>query len=185
LNKQKEFQTLSLGSSDPQESRGFLFSPTVTTFEIGDTFAILDAADLPKLAGYTWRLEKGRNTQYAVARHGKNLRTSMHRLIMGAASDRLIDHRNGDGLDNRRSNLREATHQQNTFNRAPMRGGKSKFKGLWWDQAKLRWRAAVRLDGKKHVVGSFLSEEEAARAYDAKAVELFGPFARLNFPVAA
>lgn len=99
----------------------------------------------------------------------------------------LVDHINGDKLDNRRSNLRLATKSDNEANKKKRRtqGGKapsSKYKGVSKDQdgRKKCWRAIASREGKSYRLGSFYSEEEAARAYNVKALELFGEFALLN-----
>jgi hypothetical protein len=90
------------------------------------------------------------------------------------------DHIDGDGLNNRRSNLRPATNAQNMRNAPLRRDSVSGYKGVAWD--KYRWRAHIRVDGRRLHLGMFADPAEAARAYDAAAREHFGEFARLNFP---
>lgn len=86
-------------------------------------------------------------------------------------------------MDNRRCNLRLATHQENCFNIRKRDGTSSKYKGVYFDTQNARtWRARIARDGKRRHLGSFRSEVEAAKAYDAAAKELFGEFAWLNFP---
>jgi hypothetical protein len=102
----------------------------------------------------------------------------MHRLFAGAPG-MDVDHINGNGLDNRRCNLRPATRSQNNMNRAKRRGV-SKFKGVSPKRGK--WRAYLKTGKKQHNLGVFESEYDAARAYDVKAKEMFGEFARVNFP---
>jgi hypothetical protein len=102
----------------------------------------------------------------------------MHRLLIPGTHE--VDHKNGDGLDNRRStNLRPATHQQNNANRAKARGS-SRFKGVSWDRPSRRWYASIRGEGRSRNLGKFDSEVAAARAYNAAAVKFFGEYARLN-----
>lgn len=104
----------------------------------------------------------------------------MHRLIMGITDPRIqVDHRDNDGLNNRRYNLRVASVHQNSMNTRP-RKGTSKFKGVCFQKNK--WRATIMHNYKSIGLGSFDSEFEAALAYDKKAKELFGEFARLNNP---
>lgn len=99
----------------------------------------------------------------------------MHTVIMGTP---LVDHRNRDGLDNRKDcNLREATKAQNLMNQGP-RGGASQYKGVAYHAKTGKWRARI----KQQALGLHATEEAAARAYDAAAREQFGEFARLNFP---
>ena len=93
----------------------------------------------------------------------------------------VLDHRDGDKANNRDDNLREATQRQNNFN-AGSRGGTSRFCGVCWDSTKKRWLAQGRdAVGRSRYLGRYLSEEDAARAYDAFAAQEHGDFARLNF----
>jgi hypothetical protein len=110
----------------------------------------------------------------------------MHRLITGAGPKHQVDHRNGNGLDNRRLNLRIATGTQNRANQGPLRmrnGRASQYKGVYRDNRRDRWTASIQIDRQSHYLGRFANEEAAARAYDAAALEAWGQFARLNFPV--
>jgi hypothetical protein len=110
----------------------------------------------------------------------------MHREILGFGSikqdPRLVDHRNRNGLDNRRENLRPSTNSQNLGNRIGSPNSSSKYKGVHWDSTRGKWRTQAQHDGKTYRLGRFDSEEEAAAAYDRKALELWGEFALLNFP---
>jgi len=101
----------------------------------------------------------------------------MHTFLTGWP---MVDHRNGNGLDNRRANLRPATKSQNGANRLIAASNKSGFKGV--DLKKGRWRAQIKVVGSKIHLGYFDLAEEAARAYDMAAIEAFGEFATLNFP---
>jgi len=103
----------------------------------------------------------------------------MHRLIMGNPQGMEVDHINGNGLDNRRCNLRVVTTSQNQANQHARRG-RSSFKGVFKQRS--RWRARIHVQQKGINLGSFLTEEEAARAYDAAALHYFGEHACLNFP---
>jgi hypothetical protein len=91
------------------------------------------------------------------------------------------DHINRNGLDNRRSNLRIANKQQNCWNSRD-RGGVSRFKGVHWKVAEGKWAAAISHDGIRKHLGYFVSEREAAEAYDDAAITFQGEFAFLNFP---
>lgn len=143
-------------------------------------FAIVDAADLPLVAGYTWRRE-GNGYAQAGGRGplGKQRQVRMHQLIID--SELQIDHRNGNKLDNTRANLRPATPSQNQANRGPTKHS-SRFKGVSYRPAQNKWTAQIMFQRKLIYLGFYANEEDAARAYDAKAIELFGEFARTNFP---
>ncbi len=107
----------------------------------------------------------------------------MHRMVMGVEDGRLVDHANHNGLDNRRTNLRIATWTENCWNkRKPISDSSSRFKGVMWDKRRGTWHVMIGHNGRKIFIGYFDDEEEAARAYDVKAKELYGEFAALNFP---
>ena len=103
----------------------------------------------------------------------------MHRLIMDAQERQEIDHADGNGLNNQKDNLRFCTHSQNHMNRKPTKGS-SKYKGVSWHKAAKKWNARITLNKKTVSIGYFDSEIIAAKAYDEKAIELFGEFAKLN-----
>lgn len=103
----------------------------------------------------------------------------MHRLILGAPPGSEVDHENGDGLDNRRENIRLASRGQNCQNRRP-RACLSSFKGVW--AAGRRWRAEIKAGENRRYLGVYATAEEAARVYDRAARALFGDFAHTNFP---
>ena len=106
----------------------------------------------------------------------------MGAVFLGMKPDECIDHINGDPTDNRLENLRIATHRQNLRNQNSTRGA-SKFKGVSRNRnsRKKPWRSYIVIDGKQKFLGTFLTQKQAARAYDAAAKKFFGEFARLNF----
>ena len=145
------------------------------------TVALLDSEDLPLLAGYRWyRFKlKGKNITYVRGRRPGQTSGGvlLHCLLMGETG---IDHRNGDGLDNRRSNLRHSTNQENAFNQGKHQGAVP-FKGVTLDQ-RGRYRARLTMEGRTLLDSSHDTADAAARAYDAAARQHYGAFARLNFP---
>lgn len=107
----------------------------------------------------------------------------LHRVIVGAQRGQMVDHANGDGLDNRRSNLRICSPSQNNSNRVARRG-RSGFRGVYArsDIGPEKWEAKLQVQGANHWVGIFDCPTEAARAYDEAARKQHGVFAVLNFP---
>jgi len=141
-------------------------------------FAAVDAADYPEVSRYRWYASRNHRKIYAVC--VKNGRTvSMHRMIMRPRKGYIVDHKDGNGLNNCRDNLRVCTHAQNQANKGPF-GGASRFVGVY--RYKDRWMASIRYRGKTIFIGIFDDEVEAAKARDRKAWELHGEFAYLNFP---
>lgn len=147
---------------------------------------LIDLADLPLVARYRWhaiccRRRKLWYASTAVYDRGKQLRFQMHQLIAGTIGKghlALVDHKNGDPLDNRRCNLREATHGQNNANRAAY--STSGFKGVYRSRNGRRWVARIRHEKHRRHLGVYDTPEAAADAYNTAARELFGDFARLN-----
>lgn len=146
--------------------------------------AIVDAADFDMLSERKWHTQAS-----GYAAHGSGSRPSglilMHRLLMEAPAGLQVDHINGNRLDNRRANLRLCTAAQNRCNAGLRAVNKSGFKGVSRHSSNRVWVANVQAGGVAHYIGSYADKVEAARAYDAAALRLHGPFARLNFPEAA
>jgi hypothetical protein len=145
-------------------------------------FAKVDDDDFERVSVYRWKMRGhgGRKVPTRRVRKGTGrLHIKMHREIMSAPPNRDVDHINGDVLDNQKSNLRLATRAQNCRNRHTVKAA-SGYKGVYKLRSG-RWIVKIRRDYKAYGCGTFDSPEEAARAYDAKAVELFGEFACTNF----
>ncbi|MBN1363140.1 MAG: HNH endonuclease [Sedimentisphaerales bacterium] len=146
-------------------------------------FAIVDAADYESLARYNWFALGNERTGFYAARWLPGHKTLlMHRAIMNPPPGMVVDHIDGNRSNNRRANLRVCTPEQNARNRRLRRDGSSRFKGVSFHRLSRKWIASICYDGKQIYLGSFDDETEAARAYDRKARDLFGEFARLNFP---
>lgn len=143
----------------------------------------VDVADLPILSQYRWAADRCGPEFYAVSylwRSNRSHRLYMHRLLMGAGTSEEIDHINANGLDNRRENLRLATRSQNNANQRLTRRNASGFRGVSWDRTRHKWAAHICFQKKHMALGRHDTAEDAARAYNAKARELFGEYARLN-----
>lgn len=139
----------------------------------------IDRDDYFRVSGHSWRL-MGRG--YIKGRiRGKDV--YLHRFVMNERNPRiLIDHSNNDILDNRKKNLRKATHTQNAFNRTKAKNTSSIYKGVCYDKHNKKWQSYYKVGGKKYLIGYFRDEKEAGSQYDAVVSKLFGKFALLNFP---
>lgn len=146
-------------------------------------FAVVDDADFEFLNQWKWHARRNGRNCYA----GRGIRINgmpriigMHQVILNLPSGMKSDHINGDGLDNRRSNLRSCTHCENMRNRSKNIRDSSRYKGVFWDKATQKWRARISINSRETHLGYFDDEEKAACAYNAAARKHFGEFARLN-----
>ncbi|MBN1505310.1 MAG: HNH endonuclease [Sedimentisphaerales bacterium] len=150
----------------------------VRMIPLGDGFyAYVDAADYEHLSRYTWHLNNG----YA-SRREKGRRIYMHSEIMQPPKGKVVDHIDGNNANNCRFNLRVCTQPENLCNRRKRHGSRSRYIGVLYSDEHHKWYARCRFEGRKHWLGYFGNEIEAARAYDLAAVTYFGEFARVNFP---
>lgn len=147
--------------------------------------ALVDDADFDCLNQSKWHAQKACGTWYAV--HKGKHKTYMHRLILGLSKGEIGDHVDGNGLNNRRSNLRASTSSQNASNRIrPSSINTSGYRGVCFDKHRQKWQVQIKQYGKFHHVGRFDDIAEAARAYDLAAKQMFGEFAgRPNIPESA
>jgi hypothetical protein len=167
----------------------------------GGASALIDAEDADRICAHRWHLKRKkdqperlyvqRTVRLTPGRAGKKTSVMLHTEVARALPGQLVDHRNGNGLDNRKENLRVTTHRGNSTNVTKSanqkRGG---FKGVSWHPKAKKWQASigagpVKPCGRRARVylGLFADPADAARAYDAAALEHFGEYAAPNFPV--
>ncbi|MBI4675021.1 MAG: HNH endonuclease [Chloroflexi bacterium] len=142
-----------------------------------NAFALVDNSDFEWLNQWNWILSNSRGRLYArraISRFEGGGSIVMHRQIMDPPAGMEVDHINGDGLDNRRANLRLVTKEQNLRSRRTFKNNTSGYKGVVFNSKNGRWRASLN-------IGTFDTPEEAARAYDRVIRNLFGSLAKPNF----
>jgi hypothetical protein len=148
-------------------------------------YAIVDPEDYWALSKYDWFAVPSSSIYYAMrndfTRH-KYAPVSMHRMVLAVDKGLVVDHINGNGLDERKANLRGITEAQNRLNRHKHAKASSKFKGVSRHKRTERWMAYISVNSRRMFLGYFDDEGEAARVYDEAAKKYHGEFARLNFP---
>jgi len=155
----------------PRKGNKITVKDTYAEMIAGNYTILIDIEDIEKLKIFTWSVNSGKTIE-AHTRMDSDI-IAMHRFLMGFPSC-IVDHKNRNTLDNRRSNLRLATHAQNMQNQVTSTGT-SQYKGV--TKSGHKWRAQIQ----RKYLGEFTLEIEAALAYDSMARILYGEFARLNF----
>jgi len=145
--------------------------------------AVIDAADVPLVGSFNWYARVDPNTIYALrkVRIGpKQLTVRMHRVIMGEPDNLEVDHKDGNGLNNRRRNLRGATKSNNQHNVRIRRDNSSGFKGVSWCNRKKKWHARIALNKRGKHLGYFATAEAAYGAYCEASKKYHGEFGRVD-----
>lgn len=141
--------------------------------------ALVDNEDFEEISKYKWYFDHGyARTSIGGRKNKKNI--YLHRMIMKCPEDRLIDHKNRNTLDCRRSNMRICNKSKNAVNSFLRKDNTSGFKGITWHERENKWKARVTVNQKRINLGTFITKEEAALAYNQAAQKYFGEFARLN-----
>ena len=144
-------------------------------------FTKIESNDWEIVKNHKWHYHKGYASTKITLPNGKQTTCYMHRVILGLTDPKIqADHINHDGLDNTRINLRSCTQQQNNMNKSSRKNSTSKYKGVSWNKRDNKWQSHIRFNNKTIHLGYYTNEQEAAKAYNLKAKELFGEFANLN-----
>ncbi len=152
-------------------------------------FALVDDEDFDKVSQHKWSARKTGYVWYAMTniptRNTKRRQKLllMHRFIIKTPTGMETDHKDRDGLNNQKSNLRWATSAQNSANKKRQENNTSGYRGVSWKTQNNKWQAAIQYCRKCLYIGLFDTKEEAAKAYNSKAKELHGEYARINVGV--
>lgn len=142
----------------------------------GETIAetLIDIEDIEKIKTYKWALCNGYVYNWKIK--------ALSSFLLGIKTNYkiVVDHKNGNPLDNRKQNLQIVTHQQNIIKRKQQKNNKSGYRGVFWHKNSKRWLVNIRFDQQDYYLGCFISKKAAVETYNEKAKELFGRFAVLN-----
>lgn len=157
---------------------------TINSKTHGAKIVIIDNEDYDIIKDYKWGVSKKVDSFY-VMRTGKSdlnikHKVRLHRAITSCPSDKVVDHINGNTLDNRKCNLRVCTNAENLRNSRGKRNSTSKYKGVSYDKEKKRWASRICINSKEIKLGKFKSEIDAAKKYNEAAIIYHGEFAKLN-----
>lgn len=156
----------------------------ISTKTYPNIITFVDDKDYPALNRHKWHAHPNRNTVYVQRREsakcGRKM-VMMHREILNAPQGIDVDHRDNNGLNNTRDNLRLCTNAQNQMNKRMRTDNTSGFRGVSWSKVGKKWMAGLRVNGKHVYLGYFFCIVKAAQAYDRGARKYFGEFAKLNF----
>lgn len=146
--------------------------------------AIVDDEDYEKMSQYSWYLSKGyayRNQYLGGGKKNQRQKHfAMHREIMAVSPGIYIDHKNGNPLDNRKSNLRPCTQSQNSANQKLRSNNTSGHKGVYWSKVAGKWMAYIKVNYKRINLGYYVDIEDAIKAYEIASKNYFGKFARIK-----
>jgi hypothetical protein len=148
--------------------------------------ALVDDEDYDRVSQFKWRAQpvavNGATANHYAITSLSGRTVFLHRFILNAPRGMEVDHRNRNGIDCRRNNIRLATTAQNQANRGRTQANRSGYKGVSWSEQRRKWLVQITCNGERRHVGRFDDPTEAALAYDRAARDAFGAFARLNYP---
>ncbi len=150
----------------------------INSKKFGDKKVLIDPEDFEKISSYKWILLIGRHGNFYARTYLGRKTTFLHKLIY--PDYEFVDHINGNGLDNRKSNLRNATAVQNGQNRRKIAKASSIYKGVCWKKESKKWCARITVNKKRIQLGYFKNEKEASKAYNKAALKYFGEFAKIE-----
>lgn len=164
----------------PRVLREILFEGNIARVPLTRGYeAIIDAEDVPLIQGRSWCAVKGLSgiiyAKSSVGRHGA---LYMHRVIAGSPISKITDHKDGNGLNNRRSNLRVCGYSQNAANKKARASSSSGLKGVCWDKNSGKWQATIRVNGRETYLGQYATKEEAHAVYVVAGNAAYGEFFR-------
>lgn len=153
---------------------------------VGGEIALVDSGDLERISAHRWWLRRayGSRDKVYVYTQFCGRTVYLHRFLLDAGPDVSVDHVDGNGLNNRRTNLRLGTVSQNNANRGGY-SNRTGFRGVYFKRRNGTYQARLSSNGVARSLGHYADPADAARAYDAAALGAFGEFARLNFPLVA
>lgn len=144
--------------------------------------AIVDDEDYELLRSFNWRLQRNKRYSFAIRNDrlpdGRRTTIRMHHMVVCVGDGYVLNHRDGNGLNNQKSNLRVATKSQAQYTKRLQRSSKSGLKGVFWDSTKRKWRAEISANGKKIRLGYFCDRKEAYSAYCKASGKYHGEFGR-------
>jgi hypothetical protein len=152
----------------------------ISTPKYPDSWVKVDDEDYDYINQWKWFRDSVGYATRCFCTDGKHKQVRMHKFITGTDSKTIIDHANGDALDNRRCNLRECSQRENLQNRKPKHNGHSKYKGVSYHMNTKKWYSKITVFGDVIKLYYGDSEIDAAKAYDMAAIEHFGEFAKTN-----
>ena len=148
----------------------------IICYRKGEAYEVLiDAEDVDKVKDYTWNVHSKRLYCYTLLNKSN---TGLHRYIMNAPEGMVVDHINGDTLDNRKCNLRICTQQENLMNRPKPKNNTSGRKGVYWDKTYNKWKVCIKINGKQKHLAYFDNKEDAVKLREEAEAKYFGEYAR-------